>query len=570
MSPGSELQERSQVEETHVSLPIRQEEPKDPHGTDHNHVEGLPLFLVMIGLVLCLFLPALDQLILTTAIPRIVSQFNSLGEISWIPNAYFLTMASFMIVYGQILNLAPLKYVISVCVLIFEIGSLLCGVAFNMNFLLFGRAIAGIGAAGLFVCIFAAIAQVAPLEKRARLMGIAGATFGLSSVIGPLVGGVLTDKVSWRWCFYINLPVGGVAAAVVFFFLPNYPAPPRPANRQGWRALLGVDYVGAILVIGMTVTFLFPLVEGGNSHPWNSAIIISLFITSGILLGLFIFWCSYRGPDAILPIRMLKNRSIVGASMAAFFIWMSLMLGSVYIATWYQAVKGASPTKSGIDLLPFSLVSSATSALVGIVVGRVGRYWHILVLAPLVGSVASGLMFTINEHTSSAQIIGFQILWAVSIGATLQQPTIAGQAEYQDSLKDTRYATSLITFVGFIGRMVGLGMGSALFINKLAQNLKTFAPDAPAEVLRSVDAVWALPANDLRANIIHAYVLSLRWIFIIGVPAGGLATLSALFMRDRQLKRKVTKPTTRDTTSQDTELEAMEHKMPKMIIPVVE
>ncbi|KAF8499372.1 MFS general substrate transporter [Gautieria morchelliformis] len=561
MNSASELQERSQTEETRVSSPIRQEEPKGPHGTDHNHVEGLPLFLVMIGLVLCLFLPALDQLILATAIPRIVSQFNSLGEISWIPNAYFLTMASFMIVYGQILNLAPLKYVISVCVLIFEVGSLLCGVAFNMNFLLFGRAVAGIGAAGLFVCIFAAIAQVAPLEKRARLMGIVGATFGLSSVIGPLVGGVLTDKVSWRWCFYI---------AVVFFFLPNYPAPPKPANRQGWRALLGVDYVGALLVIGMTITFLFPLVEGGNSHPWNSAIIISLFITSGILLGLFIFWCSYRGPDAILPIRMLKNRSIVGASMASFFIWMSLMLGSVYIATWYQAVKGASPTKSGIDLLPFSLVSSATSVLVGMVVGRVGRYWHILVLAPLVGSVASGLVFTINEHTSSAKIIGFQVLWAVSIGATLQQPTIAGQAEYQDSLKDTRYATSLITFVGFIGRMVGLGMGSALFINKLAQNLKTFAPDAPAIVLGSVDAVWQLPANDLRASIIHAYVLSLRWIFIIGVPAGGLATLAALIMRDHQLKRKVTKPTTHDMTSQDTELGAVEQKTPKMNIPVVE
>ncbi|KAF8576867.1 MFS general substrate transporter [Ramaria rubella] len=521
-------------------------------GIGRFHLQGFPLFLVMTGLILAIFLPALDQLILTTAIPRIVSQFNALDEISWIPNAYFLTMASFMIIFGQILNLAPLKYVITASIFTFEVGSLLCGVAFNMNFLLFGRGVAGMGAAGLFVCVFAAIAQIVPLEKRSKLMGMAGATFGLSSVIGPLVGGALTENATWRWCFFINLPIGGVAAAAIFLFLPNYPAPPKAADRKGLRSLLGVDYIGAVLVIGTTISFLYPLVEGGNAHPWDSAIIIALFVTSGILCGIFIAWSWYRGTDAVLPVRFFKNRTIVGASLANFFIWMSLMLGAVYLATWYQAVKGASPTRSGIDLLPFSLVTSGFGVITGILVGKVGRYWHILVLFPLIGAVASGLEFTINETTPEARLVGYQILWAVSIGATLQQAMLAVQAEYEDSLVDTRFATSLVTFVGFIGRMVGLGMGSALFTNKLAKYIEIFAPDAPFElILHSVDAIFSLPLEQ-RTGVIHAYVLSLRYVFILGVPAGGLATLSAFLVRDHKLKKPTASSIDREVMTNET------------------
>ncbi|GJJ11579.1 hypothetical protein Clacol_005814 [Clathrus columnatus] len=468
------------------------------------YLDGWPLFVVMAGLLLCLFLPALDQLILTTAIPHIVSQFNSLDEISWIPNAYFVTMACFMIIFGQTLNLVPLKYFVLASVFIFELGSLFCGVAFNINFLLFGRGVAGIGAAGLFVAIFTAVAQIAPLEKRPKLLGLAGTVFGLTSVIGPLVGGALTDASTWRWCFYINLPIGGFAALVIVFFLPNYPAPPRPANRQGWRVFLSIDYVGALLVIGATIMFLYALVEGGNTHPWNSAIIISFFIVSGILAILFVLWS-----------------------------WVS----NVYLATWYQAIKGVTPTKSGVDVLPLSLVTSAFALLSGVFVGKVGRYWHIMVLLPLVGAVAAGLEFTINEQTSEARLAGYQVLWAISIGSTLQLPTLAGQAEYENNLIDTRYATSLIAFIGFLGRMVGLGMGSALFTNKLGQYLKELAPDAPFDlVLRSITAVWQLPL-DQRTRVVHAYVLALRFIFILGVPAGGLASLSALLIRNRKIQK---------------------------------
>ncbi|KAF8234177.1 MFS general substrate transporter [Tricholoma matsutake] len=542
----------------------RDDEPLAPaHGTtsedEGTYLDGFPLALVVVGLMLCVFLASLDQLILTTAMPRIVSQFNSLAEISWIPNAYFLTMAGFMIVYGQLLNLVPLKWAIISSVIIFELGSLLCAVSFNMNFLLFGRGVAGVGGAGIVVCIFTAVAQVAPLKKRPALLGVVGASFGLSSVIGPLIGGGLTDHVSWRWCFYINLPIGGFALAVLFFFMPSYPAPPRPANRQGWKVLLAVDYIGIVLALGTSITFLYPLVEGGNAHPWNSGIVIGLFVTSGVLLGLFIAWSWYRGTEALLPLRLLRNRTVIGASLANFFLWMNMVIGVIYLTTWYQAVKGHSPTRSGIDLIPYSLVTAAFSAIAGVFVTKYGHYWHILVSVPLLASVAAGLEYTINETTTEAKLVGYQVLWGFSAGCTLQLPTVAIQSEYRDNIVDTRYAMSLATFIGFIGRIVALGVGSALFINELTINIPIYAPDAPYElVLHSVDAIQILPEYQ-KVGVIHAYVMSMRWTFIVGVPAGALAALASLLIRSRTLTRQV-------AASMDPEKETDPEKIPAGII----
>ncbi|KIJ34827.1 hypothetical protein M422DRAFT_263011 [Sphaerobolus stellatus SS14] len=515
------------TEQTHVA-------PKSD--SSEHHLEGLPLAVVMSGLILSLFLPALDQLILATAMPVIVSKFNSLQEISWIPNAYFLAMGGFMIIFGQIVNLAPSKYVLLASVFTFELGSLLCGVAFNMNFLLFGRGVAGMGAAGLYVTIFAIIAQIAPLDKRAKLMGLGGATFGVTSIIGPLVGGALTDNASWRWCFFINLPIGGFAAAIVVFFLPNYKARPKPPNRQGWRGLLGIDYIGGLLALGTTMTFIYPLVEGGNAHPWNSAIIIALFITSGVLAGLFVAWSAYMGNDSVLPLRLFKNKSVIGSSMCGFFVSLNLMVSIIYLTTWYQAVKGHSPTRSGVDVLSLCLGTSVFAVIGGIIVGRTGRYWLTLVLMPLLGAIAAGLEFTINETTSTARLVGYQILWAVSIGPTLQLPTLAAQAEYHDNMVDTRFATAAVSFVSFVGRMVGLGVGSALFTNRLAKYLPIYAPTAPQEVVQSVTAIWTL-SPDIRDGVIHAYVLSLRYAFILGVPSAGLTTIFALMIRNRKLNK---------------------------------
>ncbi|KAF8509602.1 major facilitator superfamily domain-containing protein [Hysterangium stoloniferum] len=505
MGPSSEVQATSQ----------------NDHESTNDHLEGYLLYVVFCGLLLCFFLPDLDQLILTTAIPQIVNEFGALSEviipekviagniptrprlqISWIPNAYFLTMASFMIIFGQLLNLLPIKYVIMASIVVFELGSLLCGIASSMNFLLFGRGVAGIGAAGLFVCIIAAISQIATLEKRATLLGIGGATFGFSSLYssaqvlsvpatGPLVGGAFTQhNIPSHWC--------------------NRSSPPKPDNRQGWKVMRGIDYVGAVLVIAMTISFLYPLVAGGNIHPWNSP-----FITSGVLLALLLTWSCYRGTEAILPLHLLRNRSVIGLLLANCFIWMNSTLGSVYLATWYQAVKGDSPTQSGLNILPFSLVVSSVATFTGIMIGKVGRYWHILVLMPLLGAVGGGLECTTNENTSRARLAGYQILWAVSIGATMQLPMLAVN--------------------GFIGQMVGLAMGNALFTNKLATTLKQLAPDAPFDlIMHSIDSIWQLPM-DQRTRVIRAYVLSLRFIFILSVPAAGLSTLSALLVRDLRL-----------------------------------
>ncbi|KAG8757315.1 hypothetical protein FRC14_002163 [Serendipita sp. 396] len=324
---------------------------------EDRYITGFRLFLVFVGLLLSIFLVALDQTIIATALPVIASKFNSLSELTWVVSVYFFTQTGLVLTFGQLLTIVDSKLLYLFVIATFEIGSLFCAVAWNMPFLIFGRAIAGVGAAGIFISILTIISRVTRLEDRPILFGAFGAVFAVSSVAGPLMGGAFTDHLSWRWCFYINLPFGAVSILAVIVFLKSQPTIEIPGNEgktklQKW---IGVDWVGTGLCLAMIMPLLLALQWGGNSRPWNDKVVIALFCVFGVVLPAFVYWELRLGSRAIMPMWLYKRKSQIGCSATSFFVMMNLIVGTYYLPFYYQASRGRTPTQSGIDILPFML-----------------------------------------------------------------------------------------------------------------------------------------------------------------------------------------------------------------------
>jgi len=366
--------------------------------------------------------------------------------------------------------------------------------------------------------------------------------FAFASVVGPLLGGAFTDHVSWRWCFYINLPFGGIAIAAVVAFLPNNPPRLNPELKALtlFRRILTIDFVGTILCLGMVCSLLLPLQWGGNTKPWNDKTVIGLFVAFGVLLALFIAWEWYRGDHAILPLKLLKRRTQIGTCLESFFIFLGLLLAIYYLPLFYQA-QGRSATQSGIDILPFQ-ISTVLSALIGGgIISFTGRYWYFLFGGPFLVSVGAGLLFTITEDTANAKIIGFQILLGCGTGPALQNVVLAIQAEYADNERLVPQATALVTFAQLVGGIIGIAIAGAVFANGLSAYLPQFAPGLSAEtadmVRQSVEVIFTLP-DTVRPGVVHAYVKSIDRVMLIGVPGGFLAIMSALLIKNHNLKER--------------------------------
>ena len=279
---------------------------------------NFPLVMIVVALCLAVFMMALDMTIVATAIPKITDQFHSLDQVGWYGSAFFLSLAAFQSTWGKAYKYFHLKISFLLSMFIFELGSLICAVANGSIMLIIGRAIAGVGGAGLSSGSYTIIAFSAPLRQRPAFIGVLGAVFGVASVIGPLLGGVFTDNLSWRWCFYINLPVGAIAATMVFFFF-KAPKAARPARATLKEKLLQMDLPGAFTIIASIVCYLLAMQWGGTTKPWSDGAVIGTLVAFGILAILFVAIQWYSGDRALLQFRLLKDRTI-GASVAYIFI----------------------------------------------------------------------------------------------------------------------------------------------------------------------------------------------------------------------------------------------------------
>ncbi|KAJ7347728.1 ABC transporter [Mycena albidolilacea] len=513
-------------------------------------LSGKRLVPVFGALLLAVLLVALDQTILATALPRIASDLNSFSLQAWVATSFVLAQSVFLLFFGQVLRIFPAKWVMLVTIFIFEIGSLVCALAQNMGSLIAGRTVSGAGAAGMFVAMLQVLSQATRLEDRPKYMGMLGVVFVLSSIVGPLIGGALTDHVTWRWCFYLNIPVGGLSMAIISVLLkPVLPLGADPTKRS-WADLLhqarNIDWVAAVLAAGSVTSLGLALQWGGNTKPWDDKAVIITFVFAGAIAIAFVLWERYVGDAAMAPLEIFQSRSIYALFAYGFLNRFTQLIFAYYLPILYQVVRHHSATKSGIDILPMLVAGIVLLLISGLLVGKFGYYFPFLLAAPPCLAVGSGLLYTISATTSSAKLAGIQILLGASTGLGLQNSIVGVQVEFKDQPKLLAQAQSVSSFFQFLGGMVGLSVAEAVFSTELTRFLARYAPDAPAAIVRnSPTAIYAdLPAA-LVPGVIRAYIESLRVVYILGVPAGAVSILVTLFIKNLKIVKEAPAPTTK-------------------------
>ncbi|OBT90094.1 hypothetical protein VE02_02523 [Pseudogymnoascus sp. 03VT05] len=487
---------------------------------------GLQFFFILIALILSIFMVALDLTIVATAIPKITDQFHSVSEIGWYGSAFFLTVASFTSPWGKLFKYFSLKWTYLVAVFIFELGSLICALAPNSTALIVGRAIAGLGAAGVASGAFILVAFLAPPEKRPAYLGIIGASYGISAVIGPLLGGVFTERLSWRWCFYINLPVGGVAAIilVLFFKLPDHVKPAEATFRE---KMLQLDPTGIVLILCAVICYVLALQWGGVSLPWNNSKVIGLFIGFALLMIAFGFNEWWLGERAMLPPRLLKNRYIWQGMSYSFTIAGTYFLVLYYLPIYFQVIDNVSPIQSGVRNLPLILAITLSTIVSGVGITVTRRAMPFMAVAGVLTTIGVGLLYTLDIGTGSSKWIGYQVLTGLGLGLGFQVPVSAAQATLPQI--DIPSGSAMIIFVQTIGGAFLVSAGQSAFVAKLSEYLvQSGAGISPPKVIATGATVIRATFTDTEVPIIlRAYVKGIQTAFIVSIALAGASTIIA-------------------------------------------
>lgn len=432
-----------------------------------------------------------------------------------------------------------MKWGFLVAILIFEIGSLICAVAPSSTVLIVGRAIAGIGVAGIFSGAMVIISMTVPLQKRPAVFGAFGMVWGIASIAGPLLGGAFTDGITWRWCFYINLPIGGLSIAVLLLIL-RLPSKTEFSGTPVLARIRQLDLIGATLLVPAIICLLLALQWGGNKYPWSNSRIIGLFIGFGLMIILFSVSQIYLGEKATLPPHILKKRTVLSAILYALFFGGSFFLLVYYVPIYFQSVKGSSAMKSGIQLLPLMLATVVSSVVIGGLVTAVGYYTPFLIGSTAIAAIGTGLVTLFDVDTPSGKWIGYQIVVGAGVGAGFQVPMTAVQRVL--SPEDIPVGTAAVMFFQTLGGALFLAVGQSVFQNGLIDGIKAYAPTVNSAAILGAGATETrtvlsqMGKLDQLPNVLKAYMTGLRDAYRVSLALMVVSFLAACFMEWKSVK----------------------------------
>ena len=502
----------------------------DATPTAPSYLTHSEIIQVMIGLMAGMFLAALDQSIVGTALPRIVSDLGGLEHLSWVVTAYLLTSTASTPLWGKISDLRGRRPMFQLAIVIFLVGSLIAGAAGSMPMLIAGRAVQGLGGGGLMALALAIIGDIIPPRERGRYQGLFGAVFGVSSVAGPLLGGFFTDGPGWRWIFWLNIPIGLAALFITSRALH------MPVVRRDHK----VDYLGAALVVGSVSSILLYLSWAGEQYGWTDPFSLVL-LGLGLLLALGFFLVELRAAEPIIPMRLFRGPVFRWSVVFASIMGMAMFGGIIYLPFYLQVVKGYTPTESGLALIPMVIGIFITSIGSGALVTKYGRYKIYPILGAALTLISMFLLSHLELSTAYSMFAVLIFLLGAGLGFTMQTVVVAVQNEVD--FRDLGTGTSSVTFFRSLGGAFGTALFGAVLSNRLTHYLAEAFAGAPGAAgsiggsMSDISKIEALPP-EVRATVLEAFVQALQDIFLVAIPFVAIALVVAFLIPELPLKTR--------------------------------
>jgi len=507
----------------------------DAHDTVHGSV-----FVSIGALLLGLLLAALDQTIVSTALPTIVSDLGGLEHLSWVVTAYLLASTAATPLWGKLGDQYGRKKLFQTAIVIFLIGSGLCGMAQNMPQLIGFRALQGLGGGGLIVLSMAIVGDIVPPRERGKYQGLFGAVFGATSVLGPLLGGLFTEHLSWRWVFYVNLPVGIVALAVIATVLQ---IPKKSAQHV-------IDYLGTFLIAAVATCLVLVASLGGTTWSWSSPQIIGLAVL-GVVLAVAFVAVEQKAPEPVLPLKLFRIRTFTLSAVISFIVGFAMFGAMTYLPTFLQVVQGVTPTLSGVHMLPMVFGLLISSTLSGQIVSRTGRWKVFPIAGTAVTALGLLLLHQLDENSSTGEMSSYFFVFGLGLGLVMQVLVLIVQNAV--AYEDLGVATSGATFFRSIGASFGVAIFGTVFASRLGDKLtvalggQQLPPGITPDSLKADPKGIAELPSDLRQPVLHAYSSAITDVFLYAAPVAVLGFVLAWFLREDKLRGSVTAPDVTET-----------------------
>ncbi|KAJ1920413.1 hypothetical protein H4219_001389 [Mycoemilia scoparia] len=532
--PPSLKKENTQVE--------RNEDTDDDGDVALYQISRPKRYIIMFGLFLSVLLAAMDQTIVAVVLSNIGAQFDALSSTAWLGTAYLITITALQPLYGKLSDIMGRLPILLSALGIFLVGSALCATAQSMIWLIIARGVTGIGGSGIFSMAMIIASDITTAKNRSCYISFFSFSWTIVSVTGPLLGGVFADKVTWRWCFYINLPIGAVTVLISLLFLRI------PARKSSWKEKLKrIDFLGSLVIVAGLIVLLLALSWGGKEHPWSSPAVISLLIVGLVLLIAFVLVEAYVSPEPILKLNLLKSYSMLALIIAILTSGMVLFSLIYYLPLFFSVTQNSSTISSGLHLLPFQVSVSVFALASGYITSYTGKYRLVTLFGFLCATVGAGIVTLLRPDSTADKQIGYLILCGIGVGLTLSPTVVLGQ--YLVKPDSVAIITGFLVFIRSIGDVLGLAMCDSIFKNSLLKRLNPIASRYPGysnsifDSQNNASVIWVPDfPSDIRNEIVDAYGQALRQIFIAMVPLSAIGFVASLIVRqDDRLYKKAKK-----------------------------